>query len=93
VEAVSVSLRCRGSTHTRRRERRYRTTMSDEQTESDRGKHQSNGYPGKLTAAQNHAPEGATDTDIQDVAREAFERGVTAERVWRERLHSDLTSY
>jgi hypothetical protein len=68
-------------------------TMTDEQTDNDRGKHQSNGFPGKLTAAQNHAPEGATGTDIQDVAREAFERGVTAERVWRERLHSDLTSY
>lgn len=65
----------------------------DERTESDRGKHQSNGYPGKLTAAQNHAPEGATDEQVQDVAQEAFERGETAERVWRERLHSDLTSY
>jgi hypothetical protein len=67
--------------------------MTDEQTDNDRGKHQSNGFPGKLTAAENHAPDGATDEQVQSVATEAFERGVTAERVWRERLHDDLTSY
>jgi len=65
----------------------------DEQPENERGKHQSNGFPGKLTSAQNHAPEGATDEQVQDVAQEAFERGVTAERVWRERLHNDVTEF
>lgn len=58
----------------------------DDQDTSKRGKHPSYGLPGKLTAAQNHAPPDATDEEIRDVAEEAFDRGVKVQVVWRDRM-------
>jgi hypothetical protein len=66
---------------------------TDEKDGSNRGRHQSAGFPGKLTAARNHAPKGATTRAIRDVAAEAHKRGVKAQRVWAERDNWRISDY
>lgn len=70
------------------------TPALDEDRDSDqRGKHPSFGYPGKLAAAENHAPAEATDDQIRDVAQEASNREVPVEQVWRERVNQRVDRY
>ena len=51
------------------------------------------GFAGKIRTAREGAPVGATDKQIQSVAKEALERSVPARQVWHERLCKSIFDY
>lgn len=61
--------------------------------ETQRGRHPSSGFAGKLEAAENHAPPEVGFEEIRDVAQEAFDRGVKVEKVWNERTQRQLGEF
>lgn len=60
---------------------------------TNRGSNPKRGFPGKLHAARNHAPDAATEAAILDVASTALERGCHPREVWDERQNGKLSDY
>lgn len=66
----------------------------DEEGQKDkRGKFASTGFPGKLTAARNNAPDGATEQAIREVASEALRRECHPSKVWQDRPNAKITDF
>jgi hypothetical protein len=61
----------------------------EQEAEDDRKR----GFAGKLRTAREGAPVGATDAQIQSVAKEALERSVPTRQVWNERLCEEIVDY
>lgn len=66
------------------RTRPDRRTSGEEEKNTDRGKHPSCGFPGKLTRARSTAPEEASDDEINAVALTAHTQGRDPADVWNE---------
>jgi len=66
---------------------------SRKEQNNKRGKSPSFGFPGKLNAARNSAPESAPESVILRVARKAHDRECHPRQIWREGVDGTVTDF